>query len=994
MDVVVVNVDEEPVLTGPETVDDFPENSAVSRQVGRYTVSDPEGATVSVTLVGTDSDEFTLAANGILTFNDSPDYEEQASYSVIVRAQAGSHTVDKPVTVNIQNLEETGSVTLSAVQPQAGTELTATLEDDDVPTGTTWQWYRTSSRGGTGAAITNAIFRSYTPGADDVGSYLRAVASYDDGHGAVKSANAVSANRVQVTTPGNVAPVFPADGDYDRSISENLPSGRNVGTPVRANDDNNDRLTYTIGDSDYFEIVDSTGQLRTKVALNHEDQATHTITVSAIDPSGLDDSVAVTVIVEDADETPVVSGPTNPEVAENGGTNVATYTATDPDRKGIEWVLTGTGSDAFTLSGGGVLDFNEVPDYEEEDHYLVTVEAQEQGDGTSVGRLSVTISVTNVDEPGALDTNVEEPRVGQTLRLSVEDEDGGESVREWKWERGEPNSPCGTVDSPTITTWETITGARGSSYTPTAADQGHCIRVTAFYDDRAGTGRTEQFLTPNSVETGPFFDQESPTYRIPENTTEGTSVGRALRASHSNSGEALTYTLNGADAVHSTIDGNGQLKASDTPLDYENQPGREAEVEITAADNNGQTATITVTIAVTDECASAGEPPCAPGRPSVSSVSTTSLKVSWSAPGTPSGTSITGYELQYRVSDSGGNWIPESVLGTDRSHSIEGLDEGTTYEVQVRSSNDLSGYGEWSQSGLGIPGAVRQPPQPPTPTPGGGGGGGGGFAAFAPPNQEPSFTEGTRTSRTVPEDAEPGADIGNPVTATDADDDDLTYTLHGNDAQAFAVQAARGQLRTKAALDFEAKVTYDLEVHVDDGNGGADSIQVTVTVTDVNEPPMVNGPAMLEYTENGADPVASYTASDPEGGEVTWSLVGDDAEVCSLSATGTLAFDRPPDYETPDDADMDNRYRLTVQATDAGGALGTLNVEIVVSDDEGESIVRHYDSDRNGVIDREEVLAAAFDYFQDLITKDEVYEVIHTYFAVSAQLRAVDEALA
>ena len=100
----------------------------------------------------------------------------------------------------------------------------------------------------------------------------------------------------------------------------------------------------------------------------------------------------------------------------------------------------------------------------------MTIEAREQGDGTGVGRLNVTIRVTNVDEPGVLETNVEEPRVGQTVRLNVEDEDGGVNVTEWKWERGEPNG-CGTVDSPTVTTWETVSGARSSSYTPTSADR-------------------------------------------------------------------------------------------------------------------------------------------------------------------------------------------------------------------------------------------------------------------------------------------------------------------------------------------------------------------------------------------------------------------------------------------------------------------------------------------------------------------------------------------
>ena len=739
VDVIVQNVDEPPVITGPDTVDDFPENSATSRQVGRYTASDLEGATVTMSLTGTDSDEFTLASNGVLTFGESPDYEEQRSYSVTVRAEAGSHTVDKMVTINIQNVEEPGTITLSTVQPQEGTDLTATLEDDDGPTGTTWQWYRTSSRGSTGIAITNANSRFYTPVAEDVGSYLRAVASYDDGHGDDKSATAVSVNRVQEAPPAPEPPAFPADGDYDRSILENLRAGSNVGAPVTASDGNNDRLTYSIAASDEFEIVESTGQLRAKAELDHEGQEQHFVTVTATDPGGLTDAISVTITVEDVDETPVVSGQTSPEVAENGNRNVATYTATDPDEQGIDWVL--TGSEYFTLSGSALsatLTLDAVPNFEEKNQYRVTVEAREQAGGASVGRLNVTIRVTNVDEPGVLETNVEEPRVGQTLRLNVNDEDGGVNVTEWKWERGEPSGPCGTVDSPTVTTWETISGARSSSYTPTAADQGHCIRATAFYNDRAGTGRTEQFLTATSVEIGPFFTQDPPTFRVQENTAEGRDVGR-VQARHSNSSEALTYRLSGAGASYFTIDSNGQLKTSATPLDYDTQPGKEAEVEITAEENNGQTATIAVTITVIDECASAGEPPCAPGTPGVSSESDTSLSVTWSTPRTPSGTSITGYDLQYRESDSGGSWIPQSVAGTDRSHTIENLIKDTTYEVQVRAINDSSGYGEWSQPGTGKPGYVPPPPPPPiigiTGVTGAGGEGGGGGA----PAQDPSL---------------------------------------------------------------------------------------------------------------------------------------------------------------------------------------------------------------------------------------------------------------
>ena len=132
VDVIVTNVDEQPEITGPDTVDDFPENSSTSREVGRYTTSDPESATVTLSLSSGGAD-FTLASNGVLTFDESPDFEEQSRYIVTVRAVAGSHTVDKTVTVNIQNVEEPGTITLLAVQPQEGTSLTATLDDDDGP---------------------------------------------------------------------------------------------------------------------------------------------------------------------------------------------------------------------------------------------------------------------------------------------------------------------------------------------------------------------------------------------------------------------------------------------------------------------------------------------------------------------------------------------------------------------------------------------------------------------------------------------------------------------------------------------------------------------------------------------------------------------------------------------------------------------------------------------------------------------------------------------
>ena len=51
---------------------------------------------------------------------------------------------------------------------------------------------------------------------------------------------------------------------------------------------------------------------------------------------------------------------------------------------------------------------------------------------------------------------------------------------------------------------------------------------------------------------------------------------------------------------------------------------------------------------------------------------------------------------------------------------------------------------------------------------------------------------------------------------------------------------------------------------------------VTVSITNVNEPPAITGPADTDitYEENGTGPVATYRATDPERDPIQWTLDG------------------------------------------------------------------------------------------------------------------------
>ena len=336
-------------------------------------------------------------------------------------------------------------------------------------------------------------------------------------------------------------------------------------------------------------------------------------------------------------------------------------------------------------------------------------------------------------------------------------------------------------------------------------------------------------ITQNANSAPEFPSSETGARSVDENTAAGRSIGTPVAATDADN-DRRTYSISGTDAAFfDVVATSGQLRTK-AALDHESRESYSFTMSVTDGKDihgNADTIvddTITVTVIVIRGCINAGRPPCAPSRPTASSASDTSLRITWPTPRTPSGTSITGYELQYRESDSGGSWIPEGVAGTDRSHTIENLIKDTTYEVQVRATNDSGEYGEWSQSGTGKPGYVPPPPPPPPPPPITGGGGGGGTPP-PPANRSPSFPEGAATLRLVAENAVVGQYIGAPVVARDPDGDTLAYTLSGADPQFFDVHPTTGQLRVKVPLDYETKSGYSVVVRVADGRGPGASSQ-------------------------------------------------------------------------------------------------------------------------------------------------------------------------
>ena len=105
-----------------------------------------------------------------------------------------------------------------------------------------------------------------------------------------------------------------------------------------------------------------------------------------------------------------------------------------------------------------------------------------------------------------------------------------------------------------------------------------------------------------------------------------------------------------------------------------------------------------------------------------------------------------------------------------------------------------------------------------------------------------------------------------------------------------------------------------------------------VTVTGVEEPPIVTGPTDVEFPEDSTGVVATYLGVDPEGAyEVDFEVEGDDGEFFNIEDSGELTSKQRPNYESTDDANEDNVYEVVVVGYDAIRST-TLNVLVRPTD--------------------------------------------------------------
>ena len=144
------------------------------------------------------------------------------------------------------------------------------------------------------------------------------------------------------------------------------------------------------------------------------------------------------------------------------------------------------------------------------------------------------------------------------------------------------------------------------------------------------------------------------------------------------------------------------------------------------------------------------------------------------------------------------------------------------------------------------------------------------------------------------------------ISVSDVDEDDLTLTLSGTDAESFDL-STDNVLTFKEAPDYETKSSYSITLSLTDGTETVTK-DISVKVTNVNDiAPEFTTEASFSAAENQTA-IGSVVATDAEGDEITFTVSGTEL---AITSAGVLTFVAAPDFETK------SSYTATVTANDA-----------------------------------------------------------------------------
>ena len=761
------------------------------------------------------------------------------------------------VTIKVNNLNEPGFAELlqannqPLVTPMVGEEFISRVRDADRVSMTLDRHLaRADSASGTFTVFETNAPSEYTPVAADEGKFLRVTIFYFDNHCSYRTStdlDATCTKSVEVTTQNAVAPQ--GSGQNGMQRNGGAAGSSNPAAPV-------------------FE--------------HHEN--------------------SITFRVEE-DSTQVAP--------------IARLPATDPNNDTLTFSVSGTDSVAFSSAFDFSPNSGEIRvksgsslDYEGKQSYSIAVHVTDGVDGSGNAEdaaviddtISVTIRVTNRDEPGTVTLSASTPVVGSRITGALSDPDGifmalSQRPIRWQWLISGVQSNSAFVP---------IEGATSDRYIPVEADLGKRLKARARYADFIAPGKEVTSSATSAVTATAAAGQ---TANEVNNAATGTptvvgtpQVGQTLTASTADTADAdgmanatFTYQWLADDAQIS-----GATGSTYTLVDTD--AGKTIKVRVDFTDDVGFDESLT----------SAGvlaSPPNSPptGVPTISGTAQVgeTLAADTSSIADEDGLDNVSYSYQWLADDSdiGG--------ATGGSYTLVEADEGRAIKVRVSFTDDRNNPETLTSAATA---AVEEGEMIPLTA----------TIPDAPSSHDGSNTftfelrfseEFTLSYKTLRDHAftvtggevvkarrlEKGRNVRWEISVVPDGDGPVTVVLPATtDCEADGAVCTDDGRKLSQALEFEVPGLSTPEISL-------------------NTPEITSGSSFS--VDEGATQVATLRATDGDtpAANLTWSISGGDDEAkFAVTAAGALSFAAAKDYETPDDADTDGVYEVTVQVSDGG----------------------------------------------------------------------------
>ena len=274
----VGDINEAPTVSTTLAASSVAEDTATGTTIATSSASDPESSSITYSLSGTGSENFSIDANGNVTVASSLDYETTTSYTITLTASDGTNSTQETITINVSDVDEF-DLALSSTSPSIdegaslGTEVaTSTLTQQDSASvvytlsGTGSDEFSISSSG----VITTAGAMDY----ETTNSYSLTVTVSDGTNTDTETIN-ISVNNLTVNT---LATTLANSG---AALAESSSSGTAVASSSINNPDS-DTISYTLSGtgSDKFS-VDSSGNVTTNATLDFETAKSYALTLTA-----------------------------------------------------------------------------------------------------------------------------------------------------------------------------------------------------------------------------------------------------------------------------------------------------------------------------------------------------------------------------------------------------------------------------------------------------------------------------------------------------------------------------------------------------------------------------------------------------------------------------------------------------------------------------------------------------------------------------------------